>query len=415
MDNLIDSSADTRNIRQRVLPDMHHDDLPASAYLSEADSAQLDTLRFRFVGTGREYFGIWFTNIALTFMTLGIYSAWAKVRRVEYVYRNTLFGGSGGEASSVAAAFQYLADPLAILRGRLVAAVLIAAYATYGYFPAWVAILVLGALAAVFPWLMWSGLRFRAARTRHRGQRFHFDGTLQQAYSVILPPVLIFIGPGLVFAAVAGSDLEGWIATHTAAFFTVSFGPWLLAPWAHARYRRWIANHTVWGSLRFSNTVPTRSYYALYFKAVLFFIAASLFFGVVVAGLVLFLLKDVIGNTGNVFGLIIGVLIGWGVFTPYLIARLQKLNWQWTHLGDHAFNCDLQANALIRLYLKNLFLLFLTLGLWRPFGWIAVVKMRVESLWWHGDAGAVLARAALPQGSTAGSESAEFFGADMGF
>jgi uncharacterized membrane protein YjgN (DUF898 family) len=375
---------------------------------------RFEELRFRFTGTGREYFGIWFTNIALTFMTLGIYSAWAKVRRVEYVYRNTLFGGSGAAGTSVAAAFQYLADPLAILRGRVVAAVLIVAYVTYGYFPAWVAILVLGALAAVFPWLMWSGLRFRAARTRHRGQRFHFDGTLQQAYSMILPAVLIFIGPALVFAAVAGSDLEGWIVTHTAVAFIVSFGPWLLAPWVHARYRRWIADHTVWGSLRFSNTVPTRSYYALYFKALLFLFAASLFFAMLV-GLLLIPFGALIGKTGNAFGLVVGVLLGWCVFTPYLIARLQKLNWQWTFLGEQAFNCDLQASALIRLYLKNLMLLFLTIGLWRPFGWIAVVKMRMESIWWHGDAGAVLARAAQEQGSTAGSESAEFFGADMGF
>jgi uncharacterized membrane protein YjgN (DUF898 family) len=392
--------------------------VPAGAVPLRTDPQRTDRfeeLRFRFTGTGREYFGIWFTNIALTFMTLGIYSAWAKVRRVEYVYRNTLFGGSGAEGSSVGAAFQYLADPLAILRGRLVAAVLIAAYATYGYFPAWIAILVLGALAAVFPWLMWSGLRFRAARTRHRGQRFHFDGTLQQAYSMILPAVLIFIGPGLVFAAVAGSNLEGWIATHTAAFFIVSFGPWLLAPWVHARYRRWLADHTVWGSLRFSNTVPTRSYYGLYMKAVFLLIGAA-FLGGLLFAVMLGAAKAMGGGRyWEALPFIFGILLGWGIFMPYITARLQKLNWQWTFLGEEAFNCDLKARRLIGLQLKNLVLLFLTLGLWRPFGWIAVVKMRVESLWWHGDAGAVLARAALPQGSTAGSESAEFFGADMGF
>ncbi len=410
MDNLIDASADTRNIRLDVRPDMHHDDLPASAYLSEAESAQLEALRFRFVGTGREYFGIWFTNMALTFMTLGIYSAWAKVRRVEYVYRNTLLGGQ----SAVAAGFQYLANPWAILRGRVVAALLLAAYFGYGYLPAWVALLILMALATLFPWLMWSGLRFRAARTRHRGQCFAFDGSLTEAYKVILPAVLIFIGPAIVFYAVAGSKFDEWVNTHEGVFLAVSLGPWLLAPWAHARYRRWLANHTRWGSLRFANAVPTESYYGLYLKAVLVLIAASIVFGIALA-VVTEPFKSLTGISLGPYSILLGGVLGWTVFAPYLIARLQKLNWQWTALGEHAFNCDLQADALIRLYLKNFVLLLLTCGLWRPFGWIQVVRMRAESVWWHGDAQAVFALAAEQAGTTGGSESAEFFGADMGF
>ncbi len=32
-----------------------------------------------FTGKGSEYFKIWIVNIALSLITLGIYSAWAKV------------------------------------------------------------------------------------------------------------------------------------------------------------------------------------------------------------------------------------------------------------------------------------------------------------------------------------------------
>ncbi len=48
----------------------------------------------RFTGTGRGYFGIWIVNLALTLFTLGLYSPWAKVRRIPYFYGNTLLDGS---------------------------------------------------------------------------------------------------------------------------------------------------------------------------------------------------------------------------------------------------------------------------------------------------------------------------------
>ncbi|HEX8601991.1 MAG TPA: DUF898 family protein, partial [Pseudoduganella sp.] len=40
--------------------------------------------RFEFTATGGEYFRIWIVNLLLTIVTLGIYSAWAKVRRNQY-------------------------------------------------------------------------------------------------------------------------------------------------------------------------------------------------------------------------------------------------------------------------------------------------------------------------------------------
>ena len=49
--------------------------------------------RFEFTGSGSEYFKIWIVNVLLTIVTLGIYSAWAKVRRLRYFYNNTRFAG----------------------------------------------------------------------------------------------------------------------------------------------------------------------------------------------------------------------------------------------------------------------------------------------------------------------------------
>src|SRR3954471_6399831 len=44
---------------------------------------------FIFSGKGGEYFKIWIVNILLSIVTLGIYSAWAKVRNKQYFYGNT--------------------------------------------------------------------------------------------------------------------------------------------------------------------------------------------------------------------------------------------------------------------------------------------------------------------------------------
>ena len=55
---------------------------PAAAYgVREIDGGGLTLSPMRFTGIGWEYFRIWVVNMLLTLLTLGIYSAWAKVRK----------------------------------------------------------------------------------------------------------------------------------------------------------------------------------------------------------------------------------------------------------------------------------------------------------------------------------------------
>ena len=44
------------------------------------DSEIETSLDFTFNGTAKEWFGIWIVNLLLSIVTIGIYSAWAKVR-----------------------------------------------------------------------------------------------------------------------------------------------------------------------------------------------------------------------------------------------------------------------------------------------------------------------------------------------
>ncbi|MEM9624119.1 MAG: DUF898 family protein, partial [Pseudomonadota bacterium] len=53
---------------------------PNGAQPDTVQSEQSRSSTLSFTGDGTEYFRIWIVNLTLTLLTLGIYSAWAKVR-----------------------------------------------------------------------------------------------------------------------------------------------------------------------------------------------------------------------------------------------------------------------------------------------------------------------------------------------
>ncbi len=73
------------------------------------DMSSSRTRDFEFHGNAREWFGIWIVNLLLSIVTLGIYSAWAKVRARKYFYQNTYVADRN---------FDYHATGLQILIGR---------------------------------------------------------------------------------------------------------------------------------------------------------------------------------------------------------------------------------------------------------------------------------------------------------
>ncbi|MFM2398745.1 MAG: hypothetical protein RL341_902 [Pseudomonadota bacterium] len=375
-------------------------DLPADAPSAQAP----EQFRFRFSGDGAEYFRIWLTNMAFTVMSLGLYSAWAKVRRLEYVYRNTRLTD---------AHFMYDAQPFAILRGRLIAAVLFVIYYFYTELPAWIALVVLALLACAFPYLMWSGLRFKANRARHRGLRFSFSGSLSEAYQMYLPLIAVIVGPTALALATVGSV---WEEGATAIIGFGSLAMFVFMPWVHARLRRWITSNTWYGQSKFSIDVPTRKFYGLYIKTI--FVAIGVGIVATAGGGLLYSLASILfaGRPAplNFAVFLISAALTYSVVVPFFVAKLQNLTWQATRLEGVGFDCRLSSGALIWLTLKNLFLILVTLGLWRPFGWIRVMKMRIESVAWLGSAALLAAHQTQTAGSTAGSEAADFFGADFG-
>jgi uncharacterized membrane protein YjgN (DUF898 family) len=355
-----------------------------------------------FTGTGAEYFRIWVVNTLLTLLTLGIYSAWAKVRRTRYLWQNTRLDGF---------AFDYHARPLAILRGRILAFGLFAAYSYAFQFSATAGIAVVVAICAIGPWLFMRAQQFKLANTSWRGLRFGFDARASQAFRVVLPILLIwFLG---TFAAVAYAD-------DAAAVGFAQLPAVFALPWMHQRLKAYQHGHAWYGDRAFSFASATRRFYSVYLKGWMVSILG------VIASLVLLMATlwlapkagpDELPRTPY---LIAATAIGFALifsFTwPYLAARFQQVVWSATHLGDVRFRTEISAVRLFELTFQNVLLTLLTLGLYWPFASMHFAKYRIECMRVISDAGMDRIAAGTQSGSvSAGGDSAlDAFGLDLG-
>lgn len=161
-----------------------------SPWQSQATPASMTYEQFIFRGTTREYFGIWIVNVLLTIVTLGIYSAWAKVRRQRYFYGNTYLAGSS---------FEYHARPVQILIGRIVVLALLAAYNVALQVVPLVGAVIAVALFFAIPWFVMRGMRFSARVTSYRNVRFDFVGTYWGAFlAYIVGGMIIYMSLGIL-------------------------------------------------------------------------------------------------------------------------------------------------------------------------------------------------------------------------
>lgn len=181
-----------------------------------------------FTGKAKEYFGIWIVNLLLSIVTLGIYSAWAKVRRKKYFYQNTLIEGVG---------FDYHASPIAILKGRIIAFVLFVLYNVLAGFNPILALVLLVAFMAALPWIITRGMMFNARNSSHRGLRFDFDGKYGQAFLIfVLFPILIVVSLGLAL------------------------------PFVMQRINKFVFEHHKFGTSRFETAATVKAFYMIYLK-----------------------------------------------------------------------------------------------------------------------------------------------------
>jgi uncharacterized membrane protein YjgN (DUF898 family) len=315
-----------------------------------------DATRLRFTGSAGEYFRIWIVNVCLSVLTLGIYSAWAKVRRKRYFYGNTLLSDS---------AFDYLANPKAILIGRIIVVAAFAAYSIARELSPPVAGLLLLVFFGVLPWLINRAARFNAVNSAHRNVRFGFSASYRETGQfLILPVVLVPLTLGLLY------------------------------PYYAHRKRQFFLEHSSYGKTKVLFTASVGAYYLVFLRAALIF--------------VLFLV-------GSVATLGIGALPLYIWFASYRDAQLGRLGWKHTRLGSLSFDCAWETWGLFKLNFLNSLGVILTLGLLAPWAAVRTARYQLEriSVFPAREIGAFAAAAREEVGAT-GDEASDLLGFDFG-
>ena len=267
------------------------------------------TARLEFTGTEGEYFRLWCANALLTLLTFGVYSAWAKVRQARWFCQNTRLDGF---------AFDYHGNPLAILRGRVLALLLVGVYSLGFTFSPTVGFAGLGVVAVLAPWLLYSALRFTLTNTSWRGLRFGLRSPPAEAYLVGLPIIVVWVG--LVVVIPLLDRLLGLIVLPLAG---------LAFPWMHHRLKSYQQERATFGDEPFSFDAPVESFYAAYGLSTL----------AVLGVLVPFLILTALGFRLTVVVAPAAVLVWWAVLT----AKLQAAVWKSTSTARVRFDTDIDA------------------------------------------------------------------------
>ncbi len=299
---------------------------------------------FVFTGQGGEYFRIWIVNLLLSVVTLGIYSAWAKVRRVRYFYGHTALDGR---------AFGYHASPIAILKGRLIAYAVVMTLALLGQIAPLAASALYLPLLVLTPLVLVRAFRFRAANSSYGGIRFGFDGSESDAYRVFLfLNLLLPVTLGLVY------------------------------PYAAKRQREYFVSESRHGRSQFGLELPTAGVYRIYVLAAL---AMLVWFGVATATFVGSAVSEGL-NDPNALGasrvLLAVVLLyaGIGVTTIAVRTAFENLVWNHTLLDEHHFESRLRVRQMAWLYATNLLGIACTFGLFVPWARVRMARYRADSL-----------------------------------
>jgi len=389
----------------------------ASAANATTDTVPLGTLQangrshlqLAFTGVAGDYFRIWIVNLLLTLITVGLWSPWAKVRKRRYFYGHTWLADAN---------FEYHGNPVAILRGRLIAAAAIGVYWIFENLvpsagPWLLAVLLCGA-----PWIIARSLAFNAANSSHRGLRFRFSGTQRDVALAIWPLALWLV------ALVAGSGDTLDFIEHPARFFgqlaAINATFFAMYPYAVAQIRRLTVGKSAWGDQAFSTTMRTGSVYSIYLIGV-----AVSFVPLVLGSVVGFFMGMLVGaiavghaalavTIATIFVAFVSAST-FIVWTAYNRSRMTNLVLSTSRLSNIAkLNSAISASVLAKLYALNLIAIVCSCGLLIPWAAVRITRYRLQAISVEIEAPLATVTAMVTQDPRAtGEELSEMFGIDL--
>lgn len=341
-------------------------------------------LRFSFTGAAKEYFGIWVVNTLLKLMTAGIYSAWAKVRQRRFFYGSTTLQGQP---------FEYMADPLVLFKGWLIAAVAFLLYAIGSRVSPLLSMAVGLAIFAVFPWLLVRSRMFNASNSAHRNIRFAFQPDYSQAY--------------LVYAALPLITM-------------LTLG--LLIPYTLYRQRKFMIENSSYGATSFAFTATVEQFYKLALKVVLAVV------GLVIPVIALIALSGgglaaaatAASGRGQLNAMIVVPMLAFPlvyfIIIVYSQTALANLCWNATSLAGNRFQSTLRTRDMALLFVTNALAILFSFGLLMPWAAVRLARYRFDRLALLADSGLDGIVAAANNGpgvSATGEEIGDVFGMSM--
>ncbi len=301
---------------------------------------QADKADYQFQGKTGEFFGIWIVNVIFTALTLGIYSAWAKVRTYQYIYNNNIIDGHR---------FTYLAKPMQILKSRIIALLLSIAFALISQISPTVSIALIIGLVIAMPYLICSSLRFDLRMTSHRNVRFNFTGRYGEAALcfLVLPIVSVFT-------------------------------LYLLLPYSLKRMDQFIIGNISYGNKAITTNLSTKTYYKASFITFLLSLVVMAIVGVLFSGTFMTAFSPEAADPENQLALMTNLAYIYVIFIlfftgikAYYQAKIRNHIFNQSELPDVAkFSSNIPVIKLAWLQLSNLFAFIFSLGLAIP--WIVI-------------------------------------------
>ena len=298
--------------------------------------ARSRTLSFSFTGNAKEYFGIWIVNTLLRIVTLGIYSPWAKVRKRRYFYGNTVLDD---------ASFDYLADPLAILKGWFIAGAFFGLYSFASRTSPIASVVMMLVFMGLYPWVIVRSRIFNLRNSSHRNIRFSFKPDYQTAYEV-------YLGWSLVVPLTLG----------------------ILAPYVMYRQRRFLVENSAYGTTFFKFDAAPKQYYRAFLPMFLLvpLLAAA------VAGMA-FLPKTAIGAV-PALGFTVILFATYAILWLYIPTVITNVTWSATSIGGHRFQSRLRVRDLAWIHISSALAVLCSLGLLAPWAAVRLARYRLNKL-----------------------------------
>ena len=293
---------------------------------------------FFFKGNAKEWFGIWIVNLLLSIVTIGIYSAWAKVRTQKYFYGNTFVDGRN---------FDYHATGGQILKGRLIVIAAIVAFQIISSLLPVVGLILALALLLLFPWLITRAMVFNARVSSFSNVRFDFVGTYGQAMLVyILYPILC-----------------------TLTLYTTY-------PILDRTLKRFTINNLRFGTAEFKVDAPLVAFYKAAGLALLWVIVVVVAGGLITGSVMFLSLGDnAIAMPGLVMSFYGVLFIGFIPAGFIYRALTRNVIYNSTTLsGGHALRSNVSAIQLFWIALSNMLVVILTLGLMLPWAQVRMAR-----------------------------------------